>query len=542
MKQVLDQIKKIWSELTPTHRIIVSTATVAVIAGIGALLYWAQRPDMKLLFGKLGEKEASEVVTALEEQGIPFELGAGGSAIYVPSKDVYRVRMDLAAKGLPNTEGVGFEIFDRSNFGISDFVQRTNYTRALQGELSRTVAQMQGVKAARVMIVMPESRLLVRTTDSRPTASVFVDTGTNTLDKSAVNSIRSLVANSVEGLKLDDVAVVDSAGNVLSDELKSDPQLSSASSIVKYRQQTEEYLAAKVETMLAKVLKPGNAVVRVAAEINTQALTRTEEKFDPEGQVPRQETLIEDTQSTREEAPEGAAGVGTAANVPTDRPPQQVPTKSSDSARSSRTQSYEINKTLTNIVQNPGEITRITAAVFLAERSAETGEPLPRSPQEIDSIRSMVINTLGIVVPRGESPNDFVSITEMPFPPSSIAPDPAADRFGQYMEFIRPIAALVIAAIVFGIFFFMLRRAKPEEISFELVDDSMQNKPAGALPDAQTSEDAEQQGEEKPDPMSFLPAARNLKVSPELLNQLIRQKPENVGATLREWLLNKTST
>jgi flagellar M-ring protein FliF len=334
--------------------------------------------------------------------------------------------------------------------------------------------------------------------------------------------------------------VVDSAGNVLSDELKSDPQLSSASSIVKYRQQTEEYLAAKVETMLAKVLKPGNAVVRVAAEINTQALTRTEETFDPEGQVPRQETLIEDTQSTREEAPEGAAGVGTAANVPTDRPPQQVPTKSSDTARSSRTQSYEIHKTLTNIVQNPGEITRVTAAVFLAERSAETGEPLPRTPQEIDSIRSMVINTLGIVVPKNESPADFVSITEMPFPLSSLAPDPAADRFGQYMEFIRPIAALVIAAIVFGIFFFMLRRAKPEEISFELVEDSMQNQPAGALPDAQPLGDGEE--EQKPDPMSFLPAAKNLKVSPELLNQLIRQKPENVGATLREWLLNKSST
>ena len=540
MKQVLDQIKKIWSELTPTHRIIVSTATVAVIAGIGALLYWAQRPDMKLLFGKLGEKEASEVVAALEEQGIPFELGGGGSAIYVPSKDVYRVRMDLAAKGLPNTDGVGFEIFDRSNFGISDFVQRTNYTRALQGELSRTVAQMQGVKAARVMIVMPESRLLVRTTDSRPTASVFVDTGSSTLIWHIVNYIRSLVANSFDWLKLDDVAVVDSAGNFLSDELKSDPQLSSASSIVKYRQQTEEYLAAKVETMLAKVLKPGNAVVRVAAEINTQALTRTEETFDPEGQVPRQETLIEDTQSTREEAPEGAAGVGTAANVPTDRPPQQVPTKSSDTARSSRTQSYEINKTLTNIVQNPGEITRVTAAVFLAERSAETGEPLPRTPQEIDSIRSMVINTLGIVVPKNESPADFVSITEMPFPLSSLAPDPAADRFGQYMEFIRPIAALVIAAIVFGIFFFMLRRAKPEEISFELVEDSMQNQPAGALPDAQPLGDGEE--EQKPDPMSFLPAAKNLKVSPELLNQLIRQKPENVGATLREWLLNKSST
>ena len=96
------------------------------------MLYWAQRPDMKLLYGRLGEKEASEVVQALEEQNIKFELGGGGTSIYVPAKDVYRVRMDLAAKGLPNSDGVGFEIFDRSNFGISDFVQRTNYTRALQ--------------------------------------------------------------------------------------------------------------------------------------------------------------------------------------------------------------------------------------------------------------------------------------------------------------------------------------------------------------------------------------------------------------------------
>ena len=161
MNQFFQQITKIWSELGKTHRIIVAASTVGVLLGIGGLLYWAQKPDMKLLYGKLGEKEASEVVQVLEEQSIPYQLGAGGSSIYVSSKDVYRVRMDLASKGLPNTDGVGFEIFDRSNFGISDFVQRTNYTRALQGELSRTVAQMKGVEAARVMVVMPESRLLV---------------------------------------------------------------------------------------------------------------------------------------------------------------------------------------------------------------------------------------------------------------------------------------------------------------------------------------------------------------------------------------------
>jgi flagellar M-ring protein FliF len=487
---------------------------------------------MKLLYGKLGEKEASEVVQVLEEQNIPFQIGAGGSSIYVQSKDVYRVRMDLASKGLPKTGGVGFEIFDRSNFGISDFVQRTNYTRALQGELAQTIEQMQGVKKARVMVVLPESRLLVRTTDSRPTASVFVDTGNAKLDTAAVNSIRSLVANSVEGLKLDDVAVVDNAGNVLSEDLKSDPQLGSASSIVKYRQQTEDYLAGKVETMLAKVLGPGNSVVRVSATINTDASTIAEEKFDPEGQVPRQETTVEDTSSTSEKAAKEAPGAGVAANVPPDPTNEdgQQANKSSSTVRSSRTQSYEINKTMTNIVKNPGAITRITAAVFLATKPAESGEYLPRTPDQINALRSMVINALGITVPKGEDASTYVSIQEVNFPSTISQTSPVTEQIGGYMELVRPIAALVIASIVFAIFFIMLRRARPEEISFELVDDTTSNDVAkAALPSGA-----------KEDPASFLPAAKSLKVSPELLNTLIRQKPQNVGATLREWLTTKS--
>jgi flagellar M-ring protein FliF len=488
---------------------------------------------MKLLYGKLGEKEAAEVVQVLEQQNIKFEIGAGGSAIYVPSKDVYRVRMDLASKGLPNSGGVGFEIFDRSNFGISDFVQRTNYTRALQGELAQTIEQMQGVKKARVMVVLLESRLLARTTDSRPTASVFVDTGSAKLDTAAVNSIRSLVANSVEGLKLDDVAVVDNAGNVLSEDLKSDPQLGSASSIVKYRQQTEEYLSAKVETMLAKVVGSGNSVVRVSATINTDASTIAEEKFDPDGQVPRQETTIEDTSSTSEKGAKEPPGAGVAANVPADpaNDDQQQTNKSSNTVRSSRTQSYEINKTMTNIVKNPGAITRITAAVFLATKDAKSGQPLPQTPEQIDALRGMVVNALGITIPKGENASNYVSIQALDFFPAKDSNQSSVtEQIGGYMELVRPIAALVIAAIVFAIFFIMLRRARPEEISFELVDDS----PANDLAKAALPSGSEE------DPASFLPAAKSLKVSPELLNTLIRQKPENVGATLREWLTTKS--
>src|SRR5882757_962207 len=242
MKSLLEQFRRLWSQFSAPQRITLSLAAAAVIVAMVALVMWAQRPEMKLLYGKLGEKEASEVVASLEAQGVKYQIGAGGGSIYVPSDRVHRIRMDLAAKGIPGGEGVGFEIFDRSNFGISDFVQRTNFTRALQGELARTIGQLNGIRSARVMVVMPENRLLLKSPDSRPTASIFVDAGGSTLAVEAVNSIRSLVANAVEGLRVDDVAVIDNRGNVLSEELKSDPTLGGASSQIKFRKSVEDYL------------------------------------------------------------------------------------------------------------------------------------------------------------------------------------------------------------------------------------------------------------------------------------------------------------
>ena len=141
-----------------------------------------------------------------------------------------------------------------------------------------------------------------------------------------------------------------------------------------------------------------------------------------------------------------------------------------------------------------------------------------------------MVNALGIEIPKNETPANFVSIQEMMFPSAIAGAAPITEKVSSYVEMIRPIAALAIAAIVFGIFFFMLRRAKPEEVSFELVDDSTLPLPQAALPGVNDEENA------------FLPAAKQLKVSPELLNSLIRQKPENVGATLREWLTDKNES
>ena len=313
MKSFLLQFTQLWRQLGINQRISIGVAIVGVIAGMTALVVWAHRPQMQLLYGRLGEKDIAEVITAVQAAGVTYELGAGGSSVYVPSDSVHKLRMQLATKGVPAGEGIGFEVFDRANFGISDFVQRTNFGRALQGELARTITQMQGVRAARVLIVQPENRLLFSDVKAKPTASVFIE---GTLNAESVNAVRFLVANAVEGLRADDVAVVDHHGNVLTQGLKDDPQLGLASSQMKLRKSVEDYYSNKVETMLSKVLGPGSAVVRVAAELDTENTVRTEERFDPEGQVLRTETTTDDSTLTNEVAAPKAA-TGASANLPT---------------------------------------------------------------------------------------------------------------------------------------------------------------------------------------------------------------------------------
>ena len=177
MAALFQQFGRIWKNLGTNQRISIVLSMMGVVAGMVGLLVWSARPSLQLLYGQLDPKDMAAVITAVEERDVTYRIGAGGSSISVPRSEVYALRMDLASKGVPSGGGVGFEIFDRGNFGISDFVQRTNYLRALQGELGRTISQLHGVRSARVMVVVPENKLLKTNENDRPTASVFVDTG-----------------------------------------------------------------------------------------------------------------------------------------------------------------------------------------------------------------------------------------------------------------------------------------------------------------------------------------------------------------------------
>ncbi|HEX2099232.1 MAG TPA: flagellar basal-body MS-ring/collar protein FliF, partial [Candidatus Synoicihabitans sp.] len=170
MKPFAQSLLALWRELGLNQRVSLIVAATAVVGVLVAMVIWSRQPDYQLLYGRLAEKDTSAIIASLQAQGIPFR-NSGGGTIYVPAEHVHRLRMDLAGKGLPTGDGVGFEIFDKGQFGLSDFVQRTNYTRALQGELARTISQLDGVARARVMIVQPENRLLLTDQGVKPTAS-----------------------------------------------------------------------------------------------------------------------------------------------------------------------------------------------------------------------------------------------------------------------------------------------------------------------------------------------------------------------------------
>jgi flagellar M-ring protein FliF len=487
-----------------------------------ALIAWSQRPQMQLLYGRLSPKDISSVMASIQELGVKSEMGANGTAIYVPSDQVHKIRMALAAKGVPSGEGVGFEIFDRANFGVSDFIQRTNYSRALQGELSRTISQLQGIRSARVMVVTPENRLLFTDARTKPTASVFIEGSINT---EQVNSIRFLVANSVEGLKAEDVSVVDNRGQNLTEGLREDPIMGQASGQMRLRRTVEDYFANKVDTMLVKVLGPGNSVVRVSAELETEALSKNEEKFDPEGQVIRNETTTDDTTTTNEtEAAQQATGATANAAAPADA--GSGAKKVSDSNKKNKTTQFEINKTITSAVKAPGSVKMLTVAVVVApdptvekEKDAAKKEKLREDRKSM--LRGVVANALGVAQKDIKS---NVSIEEMPFQTVPKEEQGLVETLVRNSDLLRDAGAVLVAVILFGAFVRMLKKTKPDEIPMEMLVAQSETEGAHQLPGGRGGSGGPG-GLTIPQPVTV-----------DLINDMIRRKPENVGAALRSWM------
>jgi len=530
------QLADIWKQLGAAQRLSVIVATMGVLVGFGGLAFWTSRVDYALLYGRLSDTESSRVVAALDEAKVPYRIGLGGSSISVPTDKVHIMRMQLAGKGIPRGDGVGFEIFDKPNFGISDFVQRANYVRAVQGELARTIAQLDEIDAARVMIVVPENRLLIDK-DRRPTASVFVRVrGNSQLPQQSINAIRFIVANAVEGLQANSVVVVDNMGNVLSENVENDSLVGVTTTQLAARRNLEQYLAKKAEGMLEKVLGSGQALVRVAAEINYDTVSRTEEKFDPDGQVVRTQTKTEDDNDTTSATAAVPAGIGGNIPEPTNSVATASPVTTTRNKKSVGTTEYEINKSTSNIMQFAGGIKRLSVAVTVAARYEGTGasrKMVARSSEELEKLRRVVQSALGIDQGNASERNDQITLEELTFNdqlPGDMAEKLDRQERNEFWMNLGKSALYPLFAMVFlGLLLWQLKRTSLDEIPIGIPIDQINI----AQP---TNGNGSVNGNGHGKSFSLIKDTIPGVVTVEVLNQLIKENPDNMTQAIRSWM------
>ncbi len=535
LAQLGTQLLASWKQLGLNQRVSLVLASSVVIGGVIALAVWSGRSDYALLYGKLSDTEAARVISALDDTKVPYKTGAGGGAIYVPADKVHVLRMQLAGKGIPRGDGVGFEIFDKPNFGISDFVQRANYVRAVQGELARTISQLDEIEQARVMVVLPENRLLLDK-DRHPTASVFVRVrGNSVLPAQSVNSIRFLVANAVEGLKANFVTVVDNQGNVLSENSEEDSIAGLTSAQFGARRNLEQYLGRKVEGMLEKVLGPGQAIVRVAADLNYDTTSTIEEKFDPEGQVIRSETKNDENVDTSHTTSGAVVGTGINTGTSTNTPPVNSPVNSTRNQKNVTKVEYEVSKTTSNTFRGGGGLKRLSAAVTVATRYEGAGaqrKPLARTPEDLEKLRRMVAGALGADTTRG----DLVSLEELPFNEEYSTEITRQFKKDERWQFWLGLArSLGYPALALGVMIFLLRllkRTPVEQIPIGI--------PLGQLPVRNGNGHGNGKGNGH-GPGWRKPGHRET-VSVEVLNQLVKENPGNMTQAIRNWLAGSAAT
>lgn len=312
LRRLLAQLQNYWAGLSRVRKIAVAGAGLGVVLALALVLYLSPGGDYVPLYAdNLSAEELSQITTRLTALTIPNKLNSAGTQVLVPEDRRAQAKVALAAEGLPNRGGKGYELFDETSLTTTPFVQTVNYQRALQAELARSIMQLEPVQNARVLIARPEPTPFVR--DQRPpTASVVLKLKPSAaMSRTTAASIVSLVARSVEGLKPENVTVVDSGGRLLSDPYAGERDNLPAPQL-EYRRELETYLSTKAEEMLSRHLGAGRAVIRVSADINFQQVKEKRKTLYPEEKVVTAERL-----TTAKNGPSSSRGVvGAASNVP----------------------------------------------------------------------------------------------------------------------------------------------------------------------------------------------------------------------------------
>ena len=454
-----ERLRELWNRYDKKRKYAFIGGLIALIlAFIGISFWYGSKPDYVPLYTNLETKDAGDVVNNLKEAGIPYELveDKKGATILVPATQVHDLRLELASAGLPRGNK-GFELFDDSKLGVTEFQNRVNYLQALQGELTRTIEQIDIVQKARVHIVLPEDSLYKKN-EKPATASILLMLKPGTeLTKPEVNGIVNLVSHSVQGLLPENITIVDEQGNILNknedDELEKEQRMNLRTlNQIEMTKKVRDHIQQNVQTMLDKTLGVGNAFVRVSVELDFDDRKIDRQTFTPvvdDSGIIRSQQDISESYSGESNTPGGAAGIQ--GNIP-----GYVAEESNANAeyeRKESTRNYEINEENQKIIASPGSIRRLTVAVLVTDEITELQQ---------EGLLRAVASAAGINEERG----DTISVEPMPFNTDledKRAEEARQEQLRKDRIFYTEIAAMILlAALILG-GFLMYRWKKRKE-------------------------------------------------------------------------------
>ncbi len=525
LSDAVEKSKMFWTQISLSQRVFIGGLALAVIGVFFALIFWINQPDYRVLYSNLSLEDANRVVKVLDNDKVTYKLQNDGSTILVAADRVYDLRLRVAGEGSIVGQGVGFEIFDEIKVGQTEFVQKINYQRALQGELARTIGEFPNVESARVHLVVPHRSLFIEE-EQKPSASVVLTLADGKkMTEKDVMAIVNLISMSVEGLDKSRIAVNDTRGEILYYPSDENSLQGMTTTQLDHKMTMQRDIERRIQEMLFPVIGAGRVISKVNADLDFSQRTIRKELFDPDSQVLRSEQRSEET--TRGESNLNAGspdpnfrGDGITGGLSTQ-----------ESARETRTSNFEINKEEQNIIAQVGEIQRLSVAVIVDgtyEKNADTGEFVftPRSEEELARIRQLVSNAVGFDSARG----DTIEVSSISFGGPDVLPEPSLTEV--VMDYALRLGKPLLNALLIFLFLIMIVRPvilamiRPKVHASDVVE-GLEGLPSGEERLALI------EGDEDMDALDALKKIEDIKAH---AMQLAEQNMEQAVGILKSWL------
>jgi flagellar M-ring protein FliF len=551
----LNRLKDLTASFTTGQAVTLVATFVLVIAVVTGSALWLNTPTYRLLLSDADPATMAQVVTRLKDAGVPYQLDEGGGGIRVPANRVDELRLEILSDGLPDSGRPGWEIMDGNRMGVTDFVEKANYRRALEGEIARTIATISEVASARVHIAIGKDTAFG---PPRPTtASVIVKLkGDRPLPSSSIAGITNLVAYSVEGLRPESVVLVDSLGRPLAKPNADgdDPQ---GAANLERQQRMELEMAGKVMSVLEPVVGAGRVRANVALRLNSGTSEETQELWDPAASVVRSRQTSTET-SSGGTSPVAAlpanvvpGTAGARANTPPPAPPvvpgapgaapllQQGPTAS----RNTETLNNEISRTTKRTVQPAGSIARLSVAVVIdhkdavkTENGTTTVSRVPRTTEELKEIEDIVSTSLGFDQTRG----DTVTVKNISFQEPLAEEVVAPSMLVRYAPHIEEGARILALLVVVVLTFLFVVRPLVQRLSAPQMAHQVAMAPAVSMAGGQrartVAELENEIGAQLDAAQNLSPDHLRLPVLTKRVTESSQKEPEHVARVLRSWM------